>query len=343
MISDARRIPARPARLCHDASLRAGEIRDHGRGASYARESWKLLRQRAFRSACPDVPGGLYRVHQALERIAYMEELEGDMPDGTAAGRATWLLNAFALHARHGPLGTHPASHERPEKTGRSRSGGSARVEGCRSTTSNEFVTLASIVERGDRPVPDERSRVRVWCFINRLNRGMRLQSVFTRPPSTVSSVARGLPPGRAIYRSDIDMSTEYQHLHDDGLPSGRSPFRAAPFAGRLSPIRLRRRPLLSSRMDRAAMPLRGRWMSTMQMFRSLARIDRQRTEEAAQARQKRKPRIDRRLPPAGNGRIGHGIGGLAQDESAEGGMTGFARATVERAGIVATWELRSL
>jgi UPF0755 protein len=79
----------------------------------------------------------------------------------------------------------------------------------------NEFVTLASIVEK-ETGVADERTRVAA-VFINRLRKGMRLQS----DPTIVYGLfgGKGKPADRPIFRSDLDKPTPYNTYLIDGLP----------------------------------------------------------------------------------------------------------------------------
>lgn len=81
----------------------------------------------------------------------------------------------------------------------------------------NEFVTLASIVEK-ETAVPNERSRV-AGVFINRLRKGMKLQS----DPTIIYGLfgGEGKPADRPIYRSDLDKPTPYNTYHIVGLPPG--------------------------------------------------------------------------------------------------------------------------
>jgi UPF0755 protein len=81
--------------------------------------------------------------------------------------------------------------------------------------TPEEFVTLASIVER-ETGKADERPRVAA-VFINRLREGMPLQS----DPTVVYGLfgGAGKPSGRPIYQSDLDKETPYNTYQVRGLP----------------------------------------------------------------------------------------------------------------------------
>lgn len=80
-----------------------------------------------------------------------------------------------------------------------------------------DFVTLASIVER-ETGKADERPRVAA-VFINRLNKGMRLQS----DPTIVYGIfgGEGKPADRPIYQSDLKKDTPYNTYIIKGLPPG--------------------------------------------------------------------------------------------------------------------------
>jgi UPF0755 protein len=79
----------------------------------------------------------------------------------------------------------------------------------------NEFVTLASIVEK-ETGVPEERPRVAA-VFVNRLKHHMRLQS----DPTIIYGLfgGEGRPAGRPIFRSDKEKPTPYNTYVIDGLP----------------------------------------------------------------------------------------------------------------------------
>src|SRR5690625_420172 len=100
-----------------------------------------------------------------------------------------------------------------------------ARTPGLPIETPEEAVVLASIVER-ETGVAEERPVV-ASVFINRLKRGMRLQS----DPTVVYAITKGERPlGRALTRADWQVEDPYNTYQNDGLPPGpiANPGRAA-------------------------------------------------------------------------------------------------------------------
>ena len=79
----------------------------------------------------------------------------------------------------------------------------------------NEFVTLASIVEK-ETGVASERPHV-ASVFINRLNKSIRLQS----DPTIIYGLfgGNGKPSDRPIFKSDIEKPTPYNTYVINGLP----------------------------------------------------------------------------------------------------------------------------
>jgi UPF0755 protein len=76
-----------------------------------------------------------------------------------------------------------------------------------------ELLTLASIVEKETRP--NEHGRV-ASVFVNRLKRGMRLQS----DPTVIYGITGGKEPlGRGIRQSELVAETPYNTYVVDGLP----------------------------------------------------------------------------------------------------------------------------
>lgn len=87
------------------------------------------------------------------------------------------------------------------------------RKEGLPIASKDEAVTLASIVEK-ETGLAEERPRVAA-VFVNRLRRGMKLQS----DPTIIYGLTKGEPLGRGIRKSELERRTPYNTYIIDGLP----------------------------------------------------------------------------------------------------------------------------
>ena len=90
------------------------------------------------------------------------------------------------------------------------------RAKGLPLDNPEQAIILASIVEK-ETGIPEERARVAA-VFLNRIHKGMRLQS----DPTVVYGITRGHRPlGRAISRRDLATNTPYNTYRISGLPPG--------------------------------------------------------------------------------------------------------------------------
>ena len=211
LISDSRIFRLGVRAYDHDSGLKAGEYEIKA-GASM-RDIMELLESGKSVLASLTIPEGL-TVEQAFRRIAEHEALTGDMPSEIPPeGSLIADTQRFTRGAtRQQIIDKMTADQKRLVENIWKR-----RVSGLPLADINEFVTLASIVEK-ETGITDERSRVAA-VFINRLNKGMRLQS----DPTILYGLfgGKGRPADRPIYQSDIDKPTPYNTYVINGLPPG--------------------------------------------------------------------------------------------------------------------------
>ncbi len=82
--------------------------------------------------------------------------------------------------------------------------------------TPEDLLILASIVEK-ETGVASERAEV-ASVFVNRLKRGMRLQS----DPTVIYGITKGIGTlGRGLRKSELEAKTDYNTYQIDGLPAG--------------------------------------------------------------------------------------------------------------------------
>ena len=88
------------------------------------------------------------------------------------------------------------------------------RAEGLPIDTPEELLILASIIEK-ETGVPEERGQV-ASVFVNRLNRGMRLQT----DPTVIYGVTEGRGVlGRGLRQSELRAATPWNTYVIEGLP----------------------------------------------------------------------------------------------------------------------------
>lgn len=220
MISDARIFRLGLRAYGNDGQLKAGEY--EVKSGSSMHEIMELLKSGRSVQYALTIPEGM-TVEQAFARIAAIEELEGEMPsEMPPEGSIAADTLRFTRGAKRQDLIDKLVADQKELV----ESIWNRRQSDLPLKDINEFVTLASIVEK-ETGRADERPRVAA-VFINRLKKGMRLQS----DPTILYGIfgGKGRPADRPIYRSDIDTPTPYNTYTINGLPPGpiANPGRAA-------------------------------------------------------------------------------------------------------------------
>lgn len=202
------------------SDLKAGEY-EVPAGASM-RQIMDLLRSGKSIMFSITIPEGL-TVQQAWDRIAAAPELAGDMP---AVMPAEGTLAADTQRYTRGTERKVIVDKMAADQKALIDEIWAKREPNLPIADVNEFVTLASIVEK-ETGIAAERPQVAA-VFVNRLNKGMRLQS----DPTILYGLfgGKGRPADRPIYQSDIQKPTPYNTYTIDGLPPGpiANPGRAA-------------------------------------------------------------------------------------------------------------------
>ncbi len=166
-------------------------------------------------------PEGLTSV-QIMQRVALNDVLEGDVPSIPAEGAMLPETYNFLRGATREMVVKMMLEHQKTVLA----EIWAGRDSGLPVFSPQELVTLASIVEK-ETGVASERPLV-ASVFINRLNKGMKLQS----DPTIIYGIfgGRGKPKDRPIYRSDINKPTAYNTYSIPALPPGpiANPGRAA-------------------------------------------------------------------------------------------------------------------
>lgn len=157
------------------------------------------------------IPEGLTS-QQIVERLMESDTLTGDVVDVPAEG--TLLPETYKVTrgtTRQQVLNRMQSAHKRLVQETWERRASDLPIK-----TVNDFVTLASIVEK-ETGKADERTRVAA-VFINRMNRRMRLQS----DPTIIYGLVGGKGAlGRLLTREDVERPTPYNTYTVEGLPPG--------------------------------------------------------------------------------------------------------------------------
>ena len=209
IISDARIFQYGVRAYDADKDLKAGEYEI--KAAASMREIMELFKSGRSVLYSLTIPEGL-TVEQAWQRITENEVLVGDMPTELPPEGS---IHADTLRFTRGTTREDAVAKLIADQKTLVEDIWARRRPGLPIEDINQFVTLASIVEK-ETGVSDERSRVAA-VFINRLNKGMRLQS----DPTIIYGLfgGEGKPADRPIYKSDIEKPTSYNTYLIDGLP----------------------------------------------------------------------------------------------------------------------------
>ena len=209
-----------------DKSLRAGEYlfaaRISPRQAVALLQSGKTVVRRLT------VAEGLTTT-QVLAQLNRTAGLEGDLP--SPPGEGTLLPETY--HFSYGERRDAMATRMRAAMDETLARLWDSRAPGLPLKSPREALILASIVEK-ETALPEERSRIAA-VFLNRLGKGMRLQS----DPTVAYAMTGGLGPlGRPLSRADLKTPSPFNTYLIDGLPPGPvcNPGRAA-MAAVLNPV----------------------------------------------------------------------------------------------------------
>jgi UPF0755 protein len=209
MIGDARIFTIGLRIYGNQAKLKAGEyeIKPH----ASMHEIMDLLKSGKSLLYSLTIPEGL-TVDQALQRVQNNEVLTGDLP---ATPPEEGTLAADTQRFTRGTTRQQIVDKMLADQKKLVEDIWERRAKDLPIKDINEFVTLASIVEK-ETGKAEERSRVAA-VFLNRLEKGMRLQS----DPTIIYGLfgGKGKPTDRPIYQSDLAKPTPYNTYLIDGLP----------------------------------------------------------------------------------------------------------------------------
>ncbi|MBN9250043.1 MAG: endolytic transglycosylase MltG, partial [Mesorhizobium sp.] len=209
LISDARIFRLGVRAYDNDQSLKAGEYEIKPQASMH--EIMDLLKSGKSVMYSLTVPEGM-TVEQAFQRVAAQDALTGDMPSVLPTEGS---LAADTLRFTRGATRQQMIDKLLADQKELVAEIWARRSPDLPLANEQEFVTLASIVEK-ETSKSTERSRI-ASVFLNRLEKGMRLQS----DPTIIYGLfgGKGKPADRPIYQSDIDKPTPYNTYTINGLP----------------------------------------------------------------------------------------------------------------------------
>ncbi len=147
---------------------------------------------------------------QILNALGQIDILRSDVTDVPPEGS----LAPRDYDIREGDTVSSVLNRMREEQTAILTEAWENRVEGLPLISSEEALILASIIEK-ETSVPDERRQVSS-VFVNRLNRGMRLQT----DPTVIYGITRGEGVlGRGLRQSELRGATPWNTYVIPGLP----------------------------------------------------------------------------------------------------------------------------
>ena len=209
VITDARIFRLGVRAYMPNDSLKAGEYEI--KAGSSMHEVMELLRSGKSILHSITLAEGL-TVAQTFKTLANNPELTGDLPENLPPEGS---LRPETYKFTRGTTRQEIIDQMRASQSSLVDQIWARRRDGLPINSKDELVILASIVEK-ETGRADERSLV-ASVFLNRLERGMRLQS----DPTIIYGIfgGDGKPADRPIYRSDIDKPTPYNTYVIDGLP----------------------------------------------------------------------------------------------------------------------------
>lgn len=211
LVSDARIFKYGVQAYGHQGDMKAGEYEIKANASM--RDIMDLLRSGKSVLHSLTIPEGL-TVQQIFDRVASDEILVGDLPQEFPEEGA---LFANTMRFSRGTTREEIIRKMAADQKKLVEEIWARRDSDLPINDINEFVTLASIVEK-ETGRADERPRVAA-VFINRLSKGMRIQS----DPTIIYGLfgGKGKPSDRPIFKSDIEKPTPYNTYIIKGLPPG--------------------------------------------------------------------------------------------------------------------------